>query len=430
MRAIGIVLAGGNSKRMRELSSKRAVAAMPVAGSYRSIDFALSNMTNSHIQNVAVFTQYNSRSLNLHLSSSKWWDFGRKQGGLYVFTPSITPENGDWYRGTADALYQNLTFLKNSHEPYVVITSGDGVYKLDYNKVLEYHIEKKADITVVCKDMEEGTDVTRFGCVKLNDDGRITDFEEKPMASDATTISCGIYVIRRRQLIELLERCAAEDRYDLVNDILVRYKNLKRVYAYKLESYWSNISTVDSYYKTNMDFLKPEVRDYFFKQYPDVYTKIDDLPPAKYNPGAVVRNSLVSSGCILNGTVENSILFKKAYVGNNCIIKNSIILNDVYIGDNTVIENCIVESRDTIRANTTYIGTPENIKIVIEKNERYTLSKLQHSAARSSDSCRRGAARGLTEETEGVLKHAGNRCESKKGGERGEDESNCLHYLR
>ena len=175
MRAIGIVLAGGNSKRMRELSNKRAVAAMPVAGSYRSIDFALSNMTNSHIQNVAVFTQYNSRSLNLHLSSSKWWDFGRKQGGLFVFTPSITPENGDWYRGTADALYQNLTFLKNSHEPYVVIAAGDGVYKLDYNKVLEYHIEKKADITVVCKDMEDGTDVTRFGCVKLNDDGRITD---------------------------------------------------------------------------------------------------------------------------------------------------------------------------------------------------------------------------------------------------------------
>ena len=373
MRAIGIVLAGGNSKRMRELSNKRAVAAMPVAGSYSSIDFALSNMSNSHIQNVAVFTQYNSRSLNLHLSSSKWWDFGRKQGGLFLFTPSITPENGDWYRGTADALYQNLTFLKNSHEPYVVIASGDGVYKLDYNRVLEYHIEKKADITVVCKDMEEGTDVTRFGCVKLAGDGRIVDFEEKPMASDATTISCGIYVIRRRQLIELLERCAAEDRYDLVNDILVRYKNLKRIYAYKLESYWSNIATVESYYKTNMDFLKPEVRNYFFREYPDVYTKIDDLPPAKYNPGAAVRNSLISSGCILNGTVENSILFKKAYVGNNCVIKNSIILNDVYIGDNTVIENCIVESRDTIRANTTHIGMPDNIKIVVEKNERYTL---------------------------------------------------------
>ena len=148
MKAIGIVLAGGNSKRMRELSNKRAISAMPVAGSYRSIDFALSNMSNSHIQNVAVFTQYNSRSLNEHLSSSKWWDFGRKQGGLYVFTPTITAENSDWYRGTADALYQNLPFLKNSHEPYVVIAAGDGIYKLDYNKVLEYHIEKKADITI------------------------------------------------------------------------------------------------------------------------------------------------------------------------------------------------------------------------------------------------------------------------------------------
>ena len=373
MRAIGIVLAGGNSKRMRELSNKRAISAMPVAGSYRSIDFVLSNMSNSHIQNVAVFTQYNSRSLNEHLSSSKWWDFGRKQGGLFVFTPTITAENSDWYRGTADALYQNLTFLKNSHEPYVVIASGDGVYKLDFNKVLEYHIEKKADITVVCKKMAEDEDVTRFGLVKINDDGRIVEFEEKPMVATSNTVSCGIYVIRRRQLIELIERCAAEDRVDFVRDILVRYKNLKRIYAYKMDHYWSNIASVESYYNTNMDFLKPEVRNYFFKEYPDIYSKVDDLPPAKYNPGARVKNSLISSGSIINGTVENSILFKKAYVGNNCVIKNSIILNDVYIGDNTVIENCIVESRDTIRANTTYIGTPEDIKIVIEKNERYTL---------------------------------------------------------
>ena len=373
MRAIGIVLAGGNSKRMRKLSNKRAISAMPVAGSYRSIDFVLSNMTNSHIQNVAVFTQYNSRSLNEHLSSSKWWDFGRKQGGLYVFTPTITAQNSDWYRGTADALYQNLTFLKNSHEPYVVIASGDGIYKMDYNKVLEYHIEKKADITVVCKDMSEEEDVTRFGLLKLNDDGRIIEFEEKPMVATSNTVSCGIYIIRRRQLIELIERCAAEDRVDFVRDVLVRYKNLKRIYGYKIDSYWSNIASVDSYYKTNMDFLKPDVRNYFFKQYPDIYSKVDDLPPAKYNPGASVKNSLISSGSIINGTVENSILFKKAYVGNNCVIKNSIILNDVYIGDNTVIENCIVESRDTIRANTTYIGTPDEIKIVVEKNERYTL---------------------------------------------------------
>lgn len=373
MRAIGIVLAGGNNKRMRELSNKRAIAAMPVAGSFRSIDFTLSNMTNSHIQSVAVFTQYNSRSLNEHLSSSKWWDFGRKQGGLYVFTPTITAVNSDWYRGTADALYQNLTFLKNSHEPYVVIASGDGIYKIDYNKVLEYHIEKKADITVVCKDMPEGEDATRFGLVKTNEDGRIIEFEEKPIEATSNQISCGIYVIRRRQLIELIERCAAEGRTDFVRDILVRYKNVKRIYAYKMDTYWSNIASVESYYRTNMDFLKPEVRNYFFRQYPNVYSKVDDLPPAKYNPGSRVKNSLISSGSIINGTVENSILFKKAYVGNNCVIRNSIILNDVYIGDNCVIENCVVESRDTIRANTTYIGTPDDIKIVVEKNERYTL---------------------------------------------------------
>lgn len=373
MRAIGIVLAGGNSKRMKELSNKRAISAMPIAGCYRSIDFALSNMSNSHIQKVAVFTQYNSRSLNEHLSSSKWWDFGRKQGGLFVFTPTITAESSDWYRGTADALYQNLSFLKNSHEPYVVIAAGDGIYKLDYSKVLEYHIEKKADITVVCKHMGQDEDLTRFGIIRTNEDGRITDFEEKPMVASTTNVSCGIYVIRRRQLIELIERCAAEDRYDFVNDILVRYKNLKRIYAYKLDGYWNNIASVEAYFKTNMDFLKPEVRNYFFKEYPDIYSKVDDLPPAKYNPGANVKNSLVSSGCIINGTVENSILFKKDYIGNNCVIKNSIILNDVYIGDNTVIENCIVESRDTIRANTTYIGSPDNIKIVVEKNERFTL---------------------------------------------------------
>lgn len=372
MRAIGFILAGGNSFRMKELSQKRAIAAMPVAGSYRSIDFALSNMSNSHIARVGVLTQYNARSLNEHLSSSKWWDFGRKQGGLFVFTPTVTVDNSFWYRGTADALYQNLSFLKRSHEPYVVIASGDGVYKMDYNRVLEYHIEKKADITVVCKDIEENDEAERYGIVKLNEDSRIEEFDEKPMVAKSNTISCGIYVIRRRQLIELIEKCAEEDRFDFVRDVLIRYKNIKKIYAYKMKDYWSNIASVEDYYRTNMDFLKPSVRDYFFRQYPDIYSKVDDLPPAKYNVGSNVKNSLISSGSIINGTVEDSVIFKKVFVGNNCVIKNSIILNDVYIGDNTHIENCIVESRDTIRANSYFKGEGE-IKIVVEKNERYVL---------------------------------------------------------
>ncbi len=374
MRAIGIILAGGNSSRMEELSAKRAVAAMPVAGCYRAIDFALSNMSNSHIQRVAVYTQYNSRSLNEHLNSSKWWDFGRKQGGLYIFTPTITTTNSYWYKGTADALYQNINFLKDAHEPYVVIASGDGIYKLDYNKVLEDHIAKGADITIVTKDLSpDEDDISRFGVVKLGDNNRVEDFEEKPIVAETGTVSIGVYVIRRRQLIELLESCAAEGRTDFVKDILIRYKNVKKINAFRLETYWRNIGSVDSYYRTNMDFLKGEIRDYFFRQQPGVYTKVEDLPPAKYNGDAVATNSLIASGCIINGTVEDSILFKKVYVGNNCVIKNSIILNDVHIGDNCYLENCIIESRDTIRANTVHTGEAGKPKIIVEKSFRYTL---------------------------------------------------------
>ena len=372
MKALGIILAGGNNYRMRELSDKRAIAAMPVGGGYRAIDFALSNMSNSHIQRVAVLTQYNSRSLNEHLNSSKWWDFGRKQGGLYIFTPTITADNGNWYRGTADALAQNIDFLKRSHEPYVIVAGGDCVYKLDYNKVLDYHIQKKADITIVCKDVPATEDVSRFGVVQMNEESRIIDFEEKPMVAQSHTISTGIYVLRRRQLIEMREKSMEEHRFDFVTDILIRYKNLKQIYGYKLENYWSNIASVESYYQTNMDFLKPEIRKYFFHQEPYIYSKVDDLAPAKYNVGAEVRNSLIASGCIINGTVENSVLFKQVFVGKNCVIKNSIILNDVYIGDNTHIENCIVESRDTICANT-YLCGEDEVKIVRGHNERYLM---------------------------------------------------------
>lgn len=370
MKAVGIILAGGSSNKMRELTSKRAAAALPVAGSYRAIDFALSNLSNSHVQKVAVLTQYNARSLNEHLNSSKWWDFGRKQGGLYVFTPIITSDNGYWYRGTADAIYQNLDFLKKCHEPYVIITSGDAVYKMNYEKVLEYHAAKQADITIVCKDMPPEEDIRRFGTLKLDEDMRVLELEEKPMVAMSNTVSTGIYVIRRRLLIELIEACIADERYDFVSDILIRYRSIKKIYGYKIDSYWSNIATVDAYYKTNMDFLKPEVRVHFFKSRPEICTKVSDLPPAKYNPGAIVKNSLVASGSIVNGVVENSILFKKVFVGNNCIIKNSIILNDVYLGDNTYIENCIVESNSTIRANTHHVGEGQ-VKVIVEKNERY-----------------------------------------------------------
>jgi glucose-1-phosphate adenylyltransferase len=370
MKAIGIILAGGNNNRMKELTRKRALSAMPVGGSFRCIDFALSSMSNSHIQTVAVLTQYNSRSLNEHLSSSKWWDFGRKQGGLYLFTPTVTAENSDWYRGTADAMYQNIDFLKRRHEPYVIISSGDCIYKMDFNELMNYHLDKNADITVVCKDMPAQVDVSRYGVIRMNEDFRIVDFEEKPLLARSNTVSTGIYVLRRRQLIEMLEKAAEEDRYDFVTDILVRYRAVKRVYGYKLKTYWSNVAGVEDYFNTNMDFLKPEVRSYFFREEPKIYSRVEDLPPAKYNPGSEVSNSLISSGCIINSKIENSVLFKQVFVGKNCVIKNSVILNDVYIGDNTYVENCIVESDGNLKPNSYYRGE-DGIEVISEQGERY-----------------------------------------------------------
>lgn len=370
MKALGIILAGGNNSRMGALSDKRAIAAMPVAGSYRSIDFTLSNMTNSHIQTVAVLSQYNARSLNEHLNSSKWWNFGRKQGGLFLFTPTVTADNSWWYRGTADAMWQNIDFLKKRHEPYVIIASGDCVYKIDFNKVLDYHIDKQANITVVCAKCPEDDDVNRFGVVSMNDDGEITGFEEKPMMAHSNIVSTGIYVIRRRTLIELLEQCNREGRYNFVTDILIRYLGMRKIYGYMIDGYWRNIASIDAYYHTNMDFLKPEVREHFFHTEPPIYSKAMDLAPAKYNAGSDVHNSLVASGCIINSHIENSVLFKKVFVGNNCVIKNSIILNGAYIGDNVYVENCIVESSETLLSNTSYVGK-DSIRIVSEKNNRY-----------------------------------------------------------
>ena len=369
MKAVGIILAGGNSNRLQELTLKRAVAAMPVGGAYRAIDFALSNMSHSSVEKVAVITQFNSGSLNAHLNSSKWWDFGRKQGGLYVFTPTITIDHHWWYRGTADALYQNIDYLRGCHEPYVIVASGDGVYKLNYDDVLNYHIEKDSDITMVVKEMPLSDSLQRFGIVKMDEKGLITEFNEKPMVVNSPLVSIGVYVMRRRMLIEMLEACNEEGRFDFVNDILIRHKDVKRMYAYPLNTFWQNIASVDDYYKTNMEFLKTDVRKYF-KSRPYVYSKMDDLPPAKYNEGSDVENSLISSGCIINGRVENSILFKGVFVGKGCVVRNSVVMHKAIIGEDAYLDNCIVESYETIGRGASYLGN-EKPKIVMNQHNKF-----------------------------------------------------------
>ncbi len=182
----------------------------------------------------------------------------------------------------------------------------------------------------------------------------------------------GVYVLRRRQLIEMLEQAISEERYNFVQDVLIRYRSVKRLIGYKYEGYWKNIASVEDYYQANMDFLKPEMRQKFFKEEPHIYSKVDDLPPAKYNPGSEVSNSLISSGCIINGTVSDSVLFKTVYVGNGSVVRNCVVLNDVYIGDNSYLENCIVDSRCALKPNAYFKGEG-GIEVITDWNNKYKM---------------------------------------------------------
>lgn len=363
-RALGIILAGGNSsRRLGELTSLRATPAMPVGGSYRAIDFTLSNMSNTGMTKVGVITQYNSRSLLDHLSSSKWWDLGRKQGGLFIFTPFQSGDNSFWYRGTADSIYQNISFLKRSNENYVVIASGDQIYKMNYENVIKYHEETGADITIVCRDLKD-KDVKTYGVIELDENMNMVDFEEKPLEPQGTTISLGIYVIKRTLLIKLLETISSQERYDLVKDIIIRYRKKLKIKGYMFDGYWSNINSIDSYYNTNMDFLKKEIRDLFINQFPFIETKPKDEPPAKYNIGAKVKDTLVGSGGILNGLVEHSVLFRRVTTGENSTVKNSIVMEGSYIGNNCIVENAILDKEVVVSDGKHIIGTKDQLVII------------------------------------------------------------------
>ena len=359
MKAIGIILAGGNNDRLGVFTSSRALSAIPVGSCYRGLDFSLSNMTNSGIGKVAVITQYNSRSLHDHLGSSKWWDFGRKNGGLFVFSPYLSNENSFWYRGTADSIYQNISYLRKSNEPYVVISSGHTVYKMDFQHLLEDHEKTGADITIVYKETER-EDSRDYGVLQFDADGRVIDLEEKPIEPATNLISTGIYVIQRTLLIKLLEAVISEGRYDFVKDILIRYRKKLKIIGYKFDGYWRAINSIKSYYEINMDFLNKEIRDEFTRQYPYIETKPKDEPPAKYNYDAAARNCLVGSGSIINGTVENSILFRKIFTGENSVIRNSIIAEGSYIGNHCVVEYAIIDKEVVLSDGKHLVGTLEN----------------------------------------------------------------------
>ncbi|OOB77465.1 MAG: glucose-1-phosphate adenylyltransferase subunit GlgD [Epulopiscium sp. Nuni2H_MBin003] len=363
MKAVGIILAGTKKSRLEVLASHRNSAAMPVGGSYRVIDFALTNFSYSGVKTIALISQYNTRSLADHVSSSKWWNLGRKNSGIYLFTPDMLNSDTLSFKGTADAIYQNIEFLKKSSEKYVIISPSDHIMRIDYREVLKYHVEKKADITVVYKNMPE-IDARNYGTLELDEQYRLTDFEEKPLEPQTTNISLGIYVIARELLIKLLEDLANEGRTSIADDIITRYRKKLRIYGYKFEGYWQALKDIDSLYATNLDFLNPDMRDEIFEKYSYVLTKAKDDPPVKYSQGCNVKNSILNGGDVINGTVHDSVLSRKVFIGEGSYIKNAIIMEGCTIGKGTVVENAILDKSVTIGDGKQIIGTPDNIKVI------------------------------------------------------------------
>ena len=363
MKAIGIILAGGKYHGLGTLVEKRNTAAIPIGSCYRTVDFSLSNMSNSGIKKVAVIAQHNTRSLTDHLSSSKWWDLGRKKGGLFLFTPDMSSSMSFGFRGTGDGIYQNISFLKRSNEPYVIIAGGEQINRIDYRDLIDYHVEKGADITIVAKKMP-GKDLRGYGVLELDENNRMLNFEEKPFEPQHDTVSMGTYIISRDLLITLLEEIHSEGRYSIVNDILIRYRKKLKIYAYIFEGYWRSIRTIDEYYDVSMEFLEEDVRELFFKTEPYFFTKIKDEAPAKFNFGSKVSRSLLGGGVISNGTVDNSVLFRKVYVGDQAIIRNSIVMENTTIGRNCIIEYAIIDKNVVVSDNQVIVGTRDKLAIV------------------------------------------------------------------
>ena len=344
MRAVGIILAGGNSRKMKELTSRRAAAAMPVAGSYRAIDFTLSNMTNSHIQKVAVLTQYNARSLNEHLNSSKWWDFGRKQGGLYVFTPTITDDNGYWYRGTADAIYQNINFIDNYDPDHIIVLSGDQICTMDYAKMLQYHKEKDADCTISVLNVTY-EEAKRFGIMNTDEDERIYEFEEKPAEPKSTKASMGIYIFNYKVLRDALNKDAKveESSHDFGKNIIPNLlEKKKKVYAYRFDGYWKDVGTIQSLWEANMDMLDPKCKLDISDSKIKIFSEDTHSLPQYIGEEAKVSHSLLNQGSVVEGTVEHSVLFNEVTVEKGAKVISSVVMPGTVIKSGVEVENAII----------------------------------------------------------------------------------------
>lgn len=367
MRVAGLILSGSSTDNLNKLTLKRTSAAVPVFGKYRAIDFTLSNMVNSGIINVGVFTQYNPRSLMDHLGSGKEWNLDRKRGGLFILQPFMSPESRKmYYEGTADALYQNLTYLRRSYEDFMLIGSGDHIFNMDFRPFFKFHVKNGADITLLTKKVGKGFDFSQYGQVVIDKDNRVTQIYEKSTEFHSDNIFLGVYFINKPFLIELLYSSVPNGKYDFLKDIIIPNLSKMRVFSYNFDGYWKNIKkSISDYYKTNMDILKKEVRqELFYLPERKIYTKLRDSAPPKININAKVLNSFVSDGCIINGVVKNSILSRDVFVGAGCVIEDSIVLQGSVLEEGSVIKKSILDKNTRIRTGKKLEGIGNEINVI------------------------------------------------------------------
>ncbi len=366
---MGIIITGGRNERMKELVTKRSVAAVPVGGKYRAIDFVLSNMVNSGIDKVGVVTQFSYRSLMDHLGSGKEWDLDRRNDGLFVFPPALSGDNSGWYRGSADGMYNNMTFLARSTQEYVVIATGNCICKMSYDDVMAYHIEKDADMTIVYREMDDlsETELKTLGTIELDEENRITSFLEKSLSPKSKKGSTGVYIIKRTLLISLLHDSEARGGYDFVKDIIIRNIDQLKIVGYPFVGYWRSLSSVPLFYQCNMEMLDPDVRKELFDEGGRIFTKVKDETPAKYNEEAEVKNSIVADGCIIEGTIINSVLFRGVVVKRGALIKDSIIMQGTVIEEDVSLEYVILDKEVTVTQGKSLSGEL-NYPIIVGKS--------------------------------------------------------------
>lgn len=358
-KCVAMLLAGGQGSRLYALTQKVAKPAIPYGGKNRFIDFPLSNCINSGIDTVGVLTQYQPMVLNEYIGNGQPWDLDKMHGGVHVLPPYQTAAGASWYEGTANAIYQNMAFIERYDPEYVIVLGGDHIYKMDYSKMLDYHIANNADSTIAVIDVPR-SEASRFGIMTCDEEGRIVDFTEKPKEPKSTLASMGIYVFSweklRKYLIE--NENANTGSKDFGKDIIpAMLANDERLFAYEFEGYWKDVGTLDSLWEANMDLLSPSVPLNLYNPNWKVYSRHNNMPPQYIGKNAHVENSMITEGSVVDGTVDFSIISSGVTIEEGASVKYSIVMPGTTIKKNAVVEyaiigeNCVVESDAMIGMN-------------------------------------------------------------------------------